>query len=230
MVVGQGMIAKRFESYEKDDRFVIFASGVSNSKNRIIAEYNRETDLLQSIIEAHKEKILVYFSTCSVYDPEEKNSPYILHKYKAENIVQSYSQQFYVFRVSNLVGKSDNPNTILNFFVYHTVNKINFDLWSNAVRNLVDIDDMYRIVDYILQDRLYLNQIINVANPSNYNVTEIVKTIEEFWQIEANYVSIAKGSSIPIDLSIISPIIQKLNIQFGENYLVNLLEKYYKDK
>ena len=214
MVIGKGMVARRFASYEKDDRFVIFASGVSNSKNRIIAEYSRETDLLKSIIEAHKEKILVYFSTCSVYDPEEKNSPYILHKYKAENIVQSYSQQFYVFRVSNLVGKSDNPNTILNFFVYHAVNKINFDLWSNAVRNLVGIDDMYRIIDYI----------------SNYKVTEIVKTIEEFWQIEANYVSIAKGSSIPIDLSIISPIIQKLNIQFGENYLVNLLEKYYKDK
>lgn len=227
MVIGRGMIAKRFESYENDDRFVIFASGVSNSKNRVATAYHRELDLLKHTIEDHPESILVYFSTCSVYDPEEKNSPYVLHKKDVENIIQSSCKRFNIFRVSNVVGKSGNPNTVLNFFVYHILNKINFDLWSNACRNLIDLDDMYKIVNYILQGQRYPNQIVNIANPSSYKVTEIVMSIEQLWQTEANYVSIPKGSLFPIDISIILPIIQTLNIHFGNNYLTNLLEKYY---
>lgn len=230
MVVGTGMIAKRFESYKNDDQFLIFAAGVSNSKNRIASEYDREKDQIRSSIQANHDKIFVYFSTCSLYDPEEKESPYVLHKTEVENIIRTHCSQFYIFRVSNLVGKSGNPNTVLNFFVYHILHKINFDLWSNASRNLIDIDDMYKIVNHVLQGRLYHNQVINIANPTSYRVTEIVKAIEDLWQIQANYVSISKGKPFSIDLSTVLPIIQKLNIDFGKNYLVNLLEKYYRDK
>src|SRR5215470_13061079 len=117
MVIGNGMIGTRFGSYQKDDRFVIFASGVSNSKTRFDAAYKREINLLKETIDTNKQKILVYFSTCSLYDPEEKNSPYIIHKKQVEDIIQSHCNQFLIFRVSNLVGKSNNPNTVLNFFV-----------------------------------------------------------------------------------------------------------------
>jgi len=178
MVIGKGMIGKRFGSYENDDRFVIFASGVSNSKNRIAAAYNREIQLLNQTIEEQKDKTIVYFSTCSLYDPEEQRSPYVVHKKQVEDIIRSKCKRFCIFRVSNLVGRSGNPNTVLNFFVYHIRNQINFDLWSNASRNLVDIDDMFRIIDYMLQRELRTNDITNIANPSNYKVSEIVATIE----------------------------------------------------
>jgi len=229
MVIGNGMIGTRFGSYQKDDRFVIFASGVSNSKTRFDAAYKREINLLKETIDTNKQKILVYFSTCSLYDPEEKNSPYIIHKKQVEDIIQSQCNQFYIFRVSNLVGKSNNPNTVLNFFVYHIRNQINFDLWSNAWRNLLDIDDMYKIVDHILENRTDTNETLNIANPESYNVTDIVTAIEEVWQKPANYVPIDKGSAFQIDISSISPIIHTLNIQFGKDYLVNLLKKYYKE-
>ena len=70
MVIGNGMIAKRFESYKDDDRFVIFASGVSNSRNKDESAYSRETGLLKDTAAAHPDKIMVYLSTCSIYDPE----------------------------------------------------------------------------------------------------------------------------------------------------------------
>jgi nucleoside-diphosphate-sugar epimerase len=227
MVIGNGMIATRFNAYKIDDRFAIFASGVSNSKNRLAAAYKRELELLKQTIDDNREKVLVYFSTCSVYDPDEKDSPYVHHKQEAERIIQSSCPQFYIFRVSNLVGASGNPNTVLNFFVYHILHQINFDLWSNASRNLLDTDDMYKIVDYILQKHPNAGEVINIANPDSCKVTDIVTTIEELWRKPANYVSIAKGSAFEIDLSVISPIIQKLNIHFGKDYLVNLLKKYY---
>jgi hypothetical protein len=72
--------------------------------------------------------------------------------------------------------------------------------------------------------------VTNIANPTSYKVTEIVAAIEKKLQIQANYVPIPKGSTFNIDISAISEIIKQLEISFTGNYLVNLLEKYYKDK
>ena len=227
MVIGNGMVAKRFESYKTNDQFLIFASGVSNSKNINPAAYERELILLQKAIKENPEKILVYFSTCSIYDPGEENSKYVLHKRTIEDLVQKQQEQFYIFRVSNLVGRSENRNTILNFYVYHILNGINFDLWTNAIRNLIDIDDMYRIVDHILKNRVDQNKIINIANEGSYTTTEIITTIETFLDTRANYIPIAKGNAFIIDASATKAIINELDIHFEKDYLTNLLRKYY---
>jgi nucleoside-diphosphate-sugar epimerase len=129
--------------------------------------------------------------------------------------------------VSNLVGYSPNPNTLLNFYVYHILNGINFDLWTNATRNLIDIDDMYKITDDILKRGVVQNQVINIANTENYTTQEIITAIENLWNTKANYIPIEKGNPFIIDLSAIRPIMKKLGIHFGKNYLPNLLRKYY---
>ena len=61
MVIGKGLIAKRFYSYESDSDILIFASGVSNSKNRDEALFARELELLQNTINTYPDKVLVYF-------------------------------------------------------------------------------------------------------------------------------------------------------------------------
>ena len=221
------MVATRFGSYKRNDDFIIFASGVSNSKNTDQAAYEREMKLLTQTIEANREKTLVYFSTCSIYDPGEADSHYILHKRKTEEYIRENAPHFYIFRVSNLVGKSGNQNTVLNFFYFHMKNKINFDLWNNSTRNLIDTDDMFAITNYILKEKIYSNQIINMANPNSYNVKDIITALEETLNQKANYISIPKGSRFSIDISLILPVIRKLNIQFGDSYLNNLIKKYY---
>lgn len=227
MVIGKGMVAKRFESYQTDDQFLIFASGVSNSKTVNPEAYERELTLLQGSMEKNPEKILVYFSTCSVYDPDEQNSRYVLHKKQIENLVQANQERFYIFRVSNLVGHSGNRNTVLNFFVYHILNGINFDLWVNAARNLIDIDDMYKIADHILKKGILQNQVINIANTETYTTREIITAIEGLWNTKANYIPIPKGNPFIIDLAMTRPIMKELAIRFGKDYLINLLRKYY---
>jgi nucleoside-diphosphate-sugar epimerase len=227
MVIGNGMIARKFETYNSDDRFIIFASGVSNSKNSDNRAYAREIALLKITMQAHKEKILVYFSTCSFYDPEEMNSRYVQHKKEIEDLIQTSHPHYYIFRASNVSGRSGNPNTILNFFVYHIIHAINFDLWVNTTRNLIDIDDMFRVVNHLLQKKILANSIINIANPFNYTVLDIVKTIETFLGIQASFIPIQKGGNFSIDTSTIAPILKELDINFGDNYLINLLRKYY---
>jgi len=51
MVIGNGSIAKVFkQEFENDDSVIIFASGVSNSNEKNLSEYQRETILLQNTL------------------------------------------------------------------------------------------------------------------------------------------------------------------------------------
>src|SRR5687768_6321770 len=101
MVIGNGMIATRFNSYSTNEKFVIFASGVSNSVTTNSAHFAREDQLLHSVIEKNPNKTLVYFSTCSIYDHSMVQSPYVLHKLKMEETITATHPNFIIFRVSN---------------------------------------------------------------------------------------------------------------------------------
>jgi len=227
MVIGKGLIAKRFYSYENDSDILIFASGVSNSKNKNEALFARELELLQDTIKTYPDKILVYFSTCSMHDPGEANSPYTLHKLQLEDIIQKKVKRYYIFRVSQIVGQATNPNTVLNFFYYHIENQINFDLWVNAYRNIIDMDDVFLIIDRILKTGTLGNQVIHVANPESYRVTDIVAALEEVSGKTACAIPIDKGFNFEIDISLILPVIKDLKIDFDHSYLQNLVRKYY---
>jgi nucleoside-diphosphate-sugar epimerase len=226
MVIGNGLVARRFEFYNSEDHFLVFASGVSNSKTKNPEAYHREIKLLKDSVQEHNTKSLIYFSTCSIYDPQEKNSAYVQHKLLIEDFIRNHVKQYRIFRVSNLVGISSNPNTVLNFFFNHIKNGVNFDLWENACRNIIDIDDAYLIIDHILKQKLFPNQVIDIANSVNYPVKKIIKMIENFLNIKSNFIEIDRGTCFEIDTSPIQHIIQNLGIQFGPEYLGNLLNKY----
>jgi nucleoside-diphosphate-sugar epimerase len=227
MVTGSGMIAKRLSDYAQDDRFLIFASGVSHSILNDSKAFEREKDLLSDTITNHSKKNLVYFSTCGIYDPSMKNSPYILHKLEMENVIKTSGINYTIFRVSNPVGKTDNSHTVLNYFIKNIREKKEFTVWKYASRNLIDLDDMYAICHYILSNHLFKNLTVNIANPVNYSVISIINVIEEHFGIKGNYRLAEKGNSPLIDISFIQPIISKLAIDFNNFYLPSLLQKYF---
>ncbi|MBO9593652.1 MAG: NAD-dependent epimerase/dehydratase family protein [Niabella sp.] len=227
MIIGNGMIAKRFSDYQQQDDFVVFASGVSNSKSQRGTDYAREMDLLQATLANHKSKHLVYFSTCSIYDPTEAASHYVQHKLQVEDYIRRNAETFHIFRVSNVVGASGNPNTIFNYYINHIRANTNFDIWMHASRNLIDIDDVFALVNYILKQGLYQNAITNIANRKSYHVLSVVKAIEQFLQQEGSYTLVERGSSFEIDVSATTGIAQLLQIDFGPDYLTRLLQKYF---
>ena len=227
MVIGNGLVARRFELYNSEDNLLVFASGVSNSKTKNPEAYNREIKLLRDTVHKYNTRSLIYFSTCSIYDPQEKGSAYVQHKLYIEDFIQTQVKQYHIFRISNLAGISSNPNTLLNFFFNHVKNGVNFDLWTNAYRNIIDVDHAYLIIDHILKHNLFPNQVINIANPVNHQVKKIIETIETFLNIKSNYIEIDKGGGGDIDTSAIQHIIQKLGIRFGPEYLKDLFNKYY---
>lgn len=115
----------------------------------------------------------------------------------------------------------------MNFFHHHLVHHINFDLWTNTSRNLVDLDDVFVIADHILGKSEFENQVINIANPTSNNVKDIVATLEQAVDVKGNFITIPRGQPFEIDISLIQPVIKELQIPFGDEYLANLIKKYY---
>ncbi len=227
MVIGNGLIATKFSSYSNNDEIIIFASGVSNSKDATENDFKREFNLLKNTVEKYQYKLLVYFSTCSIYDADENTSPYVLHKLNIENYIKTNALKFYIFRVSNLVGSSGNSKTVLNYFYAQIKSGNHFYVWKNAKRNLIDIDDMKKIIDYIIENAYKKNSIINIANPQSTNVLEIIKALEKTTNLKAAFTPVNKGSDFVIDINDITSIMSILKIKFDADYLPNLIKKYF---
>jgi len=230
MVIGDGLVARSFKHYEKLDEFLIFASGVSHSKSCTEVDFNRERALLTSSLQAHASRNFVYFGTTSVADPDLGDSPYVRHKLAMEELIRKEARLYHIFRLSNLAGRSVNPNTVLNFFYNHIVNGIPFQLWKHSERNIIDVEDAFLVIDHILKDRSFSNQVINIANEQNYPVPYIVRCIEHFTGRRADFIETGKGEKFQTDLSAVLPLYKKLKIGFGDSYLPRILEKYYTKK
>lgn len=230
MVIGNGMIAHMFMSYENEKDIIIFASGVSNSKDTRDDNFLREFQLLNQTIKDNPDKTLVYFSTCSIQDDDLALSPYVIHKKKIEEYIKQNAPKHYLFRISNLAGVSNNPYTLLNYFILNILREQPLTVWKNAYRNIIGIDDMYALVNFFLQENKNINSTINIANPENYSVPNILACIEMHLNKKGIYNEIERGDNYTIDTSIIDPVIKKLDIQFHDDYLSSLLKMYYHSK
>lgn len=228
MVIGRGTMAQAFAGFANHNDFLIFASGVSNSKETKQEIFDREITLLQETLRSYPNLHIVYFSTCSVYDTEEQQSAYVQHKLAAEQVIQQTAHHYTIFRVSNVVSSTLNHTTIFSYLAYHIKNNLPFKLWKNAYRNILGVHDIEKLTTYLLrQPQLSHNQIINIANPKNYRVLSIVEAMELFFQRKAQYEIVEKGAYLEIDTSLVQMIAPTLSIDFEEHYLYYLLQMYY---
>ena len=227
MVIGNGMIAKKFKSYLNQEAFTIFASGVSDSTNTDTDAFEREKKLVADTIKNNKGKLFVYFSTCSIYDHSMQESAYVQHKIKMENFIMKSDISFIIFRLTNPIGKTNNTHTLVNYFIKTITEKQKFAVWKNASRNIIDIDDLYLVCNEILQQKFFINSIVNIANPQNYAVGFIIEAIEKHFHIKGQYTLVDKGGGPIINTTAVESLFTKFNINFDNHYLSNLLQKYF---
>ena len=227
MIIGKGMIAKAFSSYENNKDILIFASGVSNSKELNKLEFEREKNLVLKSLEEYSEYTFVYFSTCSMYDESMINTNYVQHKMEMENLISSNHKSFYIFRLPQVVGKATSP-TIINY-LYQKINSDEyFDLWINSSRNLIDVEDVFTIANYLIKEKQYLNETINIASLNSVKIIELLKILEKILSKSAKFKSLEKGFTYEINISKIELVCEKLGIIFNEEYSKKIISKYYK--
>lgn len=228
MIIGKGLLAKAFNEYESDEEIVIFASGVSNSLETSKVAFERERHLLKHTNETYPDKMLVYFSTCSIYDKAVAYRPYVAHKLAMEGLVRAACHRFLIIRLPNVVGAGGNEHTVLNYLVNSIKQEAEINLWQNATRNILDVEDVFCIVKSILTKPMR-NKILNIANSNDFLVSEIVKQIEFFFGKAAVLRIENKGEPVHIDImdlkedifAVLSP--EKQSIE----YIPMLLNKYF---
>jgi len=225
MIIGNGLMANAFKPYyEKEKNLIIFASGVSNSKKNLDLEFQREKYMLLEALK-YKKKI-VYFSTCSIYDHELMNSDYVLHKIKMEEIIKS-SQKYAIFRLPQVVGKTKNKSILTNFIFNNILSKSHFEAWIGAERNLIDVEDVALIANDLIKSSLANECIINIAATQSISVMQLIVIFEKIIGVKANYKLIDKGSAYKIEAALAQQSAKKLGIEFNDNYIINLIKKYY---
>jgi nucleoside-diphosphate-sugar epimerase len=226
MIVGNGLVAKAFfQDYADDEEVMIFASGVSNSKENREEEFLREKQLLTNALEANK--FMVYFSTCSVDDPELFNTHYVVHKKKMEAIVRGGAQRYAIFRLPQVVGKTRNPNTLTNYLYQQIVSGFEFQIWRYAKRNLIDVDDVASISNHLISNSLSEKITVSIASLFSISIPDLVGVFESVLGKKANYTIVDAGGAYEIDVERAVGVANHLGIDFDEIYIERLIRKYY---
>jgi nucleoside-diphosphate-sugar epimerase len=226
MIVGTGMLATAFASLAARPDVLVHAAGVSNSRCADIAAFERERAAVSRSIEAGRAcDRLLYFSTCSIDDPVDGDTPYVRHKLAMEALVSQHAGHVIV-RLPQVVGATPNPHTLVNFLRDRIVRGERFDVWRSARRNLIDVDDVRAIVTTLLESGVR-STIVNVANPSDYAVLDIVNALERATGRQGRYDLVDRAGGHPIDVDAIRPLMGRAGVRFEPDYLERLIRKYY---
>lgn len=228
MIIGSGLLAHAFANpFSQRDDVCIYAAGVSNSSCIDVQEFERERLLLsESLAQTKHVDVFIYFGTCSVADPEARNTPYVQHKLAMEQLVVAHPRHL-IFRLPQVAGKTPNPHTLLNYLYARISRSEAFNLWIKAKRNIIDIDDVAAIAGQFIADESVRSVTLNIANPISYSMIDIVGAMERAAGKSAIYYSVDRGSEYTIDTSAISPVLENADVDFGSDYLEKLMRKYY---
>jgi nucleoside-diphosphate-sugar epimerase len=225
MVIGKGLIASSFEKYSLNDEVIIFASGVSNSLEMGESEYQREFDLLKSKIA--RNRLFIYFSTCSLFDKSQSNSRYVIHKREIERFIRETGMPHIIFRLPIVVSNSTNKNTLTNFLYNHIKHDIPFTIHSKACRYLIDISDIISLLSPIIENTEAINSTINVSLDNQIKVSELVCIFEKILDKKAIVKYVNRGDCYKIEDRFFLRHLKLINYNTEPKYNSLVLNKYY---
>lgn len=227
MIVGNGLLARAFESFKDDPKVLIFASGVSNSSNKDQSEFEKEVELLKR--HSDQKIKIVYFSTVSLSDKSLVQSPYVVHKKRIEEEIPKFFEEYIILRLPNLVGKTNNPHTMTNFFFSKVNAGDKLTIQNKASRYLMDVDDVHDALVWYLENVEHQNGIYNLPGKIKLPVIEIVESIQDFLGKKTEIELVDKGENYDVrNHDAFSAFFDQRKISPTE-YFKQILNKYYKD-
>jgi dTDP-4-dehydrorhamnose reductase len=194
MLVGSGLIASAFLDYKDNDDVIVIASGISNSKETDYKKYQREIDMIGEFI-GTKSKV-IYFSTISVFD-ESLDSLYVKHKRYIEKLISCNFDNYLIFRLPIVIGKTSNNNTFINNIKGKIISDEIIYINNMSSIYIIDIDDIRRFLPDLINNRN--NEIINVVFDNKEFVFDIIQKIERLLGKEANKKIVNNGFDFTIN-------------------------------
>ena len=228
MIVGSGLLARAFgPAYSGRPDVCVYAAGVSNSNCDDLHEFRREQQRVEDALNQNQHAdCFVYFGTCSAYDPEISSSPYVRHKVAMEGMVHAHPRHM-VLRLPQIAGKTPNPHTLLNFLYARISRSEAFHIWGGARRNIIDVDDVVSIARQLIDNVDARNATVNIANPVNYSMSDIVDAMAGVVGKRAIFDVVNRGSAYSIETDAMQPALVRSGVEFDGNYLRRVIAKYY---
>lgn len=228
MIIGSGLLARAFyHHFVFDGHVCVHAAGISNSACNDLDEFNRDEKRLKHSLSLYKDSdLFVYISTCSVFDTAAITSMYVQHKIKMESLASLHSRCL-ILRLPQVAGNTLNSHTLLNYLFTKINNREKFQVWKNAQRNIIDVEDVVRISNGLVRDNELINPYVNVASTFSVSMPELVKIMEKILEKEGICEYLDCGHSYSIDTAVIQPIAEKCGIKFDQNYTERIIRKYY---
>ena len=226
MVIGGGMMAKAFSAFRVDSGTVIFASGVSDSLEDRREAFDRERSLLLRTREENSDKLMVYFGTCSVVDPDRSDTPYVQHKLEMESLLQNSDGPSMILRLPLAIGPAHRTRTLAQFLYEKISREQPFEVWAHATRYPVDVADTFRIANLFIGQRSLWNRRINIALRA-FNILDFVRSMEFIVGKGARYELIPKGKHYELSCPEVRAIANQLELDFSDLYLDRVLGKYF---
>jgi nucleoside-diphosphate-sugar epimerase len=223
------MLARAFAPHFADAPGVlVYAAGVSNSSCTDEREFAREVVRFErSVLQISAATTVLYFGTCSVEDPSARDTPYVRHKLQMEARVRKQRQHL-VVRLPQVVGRTPNPHTLLNYLHARVDRSERFALWTDARRYVIDLDDVVSAVVALFALRENAPAVmLNIANLHSYSTRDIVKALERTTGKLAIFDEVVAGSDYAIDIGAALPLFAAAGVRFDDGYLDRVVQKYY---
>ncbi|WP_318418190.1 NAD-dependent epimerase/dehydratase family protein [Photobacterium leiognathi] len=219
-IIGNGLIARAFLNSDSLKNTIIFASGVSNSKETLDSEFLREKKLLIETLKKCNERVtFVYFSTCSQY--QKNKTQYIEHKIEMENIIKNNRINYIIARLPNVISNNNN-NTMIPFFIKKIKDRECIKVFGEEYRQFIATDDIVRIVS-LLRKSFFKGE-INLTNGKNIKIKKVVETISELLSINVDVEIQPKGEKYIIPCDKLKSLIPEDKI-YSEKYFITALNK-----
>ena len=229
-VYGKGFIAFNLKKIKLPKKIFIYAAGISNSNSKNIKDYKREIAQIKKVVKKINNKIFVYISSLSVENKKLKNDKYIKNKLKIEKIVKKSCKKYLIIRLPQIVGINNNKHTLTNSLYNNILKNKQLSIWKGSVRNLIDIDDIKKILKKYFNNKYKLCSTINIFNPYSVDVVYLVKIFGHLLNKKIKFKLINKINK-NINLKSIKretllPLNYYKNIK-NIDYIKRVLKKYY---
>ena len=220
IIYGGGMMASALRS-AKEISGAVFAAGISNSLETNELEYLREKSELLTFLRANAAARVIYFSS---FVAAAGQSRYAQHKRDLERLISAEASDYIVLRLPQVVGRTAN-RTLVSYLVRAARRKETITVQKNAVRRLVDVDDVGRLISRFIEKGV-TREVISVGPRNPLRVMDIVAKIELILGMEVSYKLVDDGDQQLADLSRAAELLDSDDPIFRAAYQPAVLEKY----
>lgn len=230
-IIGKGFIAKNLSKISKEiiqSKIIIYAAGISNSNTESKKDLIREINSFNKFSKINKRKKLLFISTADVTNNLKNRSKYVKNKIKIEKSIKKNFKNFIIVRIPQIIGKSKNKNTLINFFYNKIKSRKTIKLLLNVDRNLLDIDDIIKMIKVIIMNNKINKKVITLSNKYFIQPIDIIKIFEKTLKIKAKY-NFKKTKKQNWNLHFKKNIkyFSNAKIKFDKYYFSKTIKKYY---